>query len=168
MFLQTVVLIQVILLGEHLRRERFNAGGVIRIILELITQRHLTQIEDTGRTFLTLLYQVRYTQVLIINCTLIGFLVNSLYVINSGIAMAPQISGATRCVFSSVDMGAAGSLDNVYIEQYEGEDMRFNYINEGLSYVRRISLDASRSSSIYGAGSTIRPINISCKFFIRY
>lgn len=82
--------------------------------------------------------------------------------------MAPQISGATRCVFSTIDMGASGSLDNVHIEQYEGEDMHFNYIDEGSSYVRRISLDASRSSSIYGAGSTIRPINISCKFYIRY
>lgn len=167
MFLQTVVLVPVVLLGEHLRREHFNAGGVIRIILELITQRHLTQIKDTGRTFLTLLYQVHYTLVLIINYTPIGFLVSSLFII-SGIAMAPQISGATRCVFSSIDMGAAGSLDNVHIEQYGEEDMRFNYINEGVSYVRRISLDASRSSSIYGAGSTIRPINISCKFFIRY
>ena len=82
--------------------------------------------------------------------------------------MAPQISGATRCVFSHVDMSKSGSLDNFHIEQEGGEDMRFNYINEGVSYVRRISLDASRSSSIYGAGSTIRPINISCKFFIRY
>lgn len=82
--------------------------------------------------------------------------------------MAPQISGATRCAFSRIDMGANGSLDNVHIEQEQGKDMHFNYIDEGLSYVRRISLDASRSSSIYGAGSTIRPINISCKFFIRY
>ena len=82
--------------------------------------------------------------------------------------MAPQISGVTRCVFSIIDLGANGSLDNVHIEQYEGEDMRFNYINEGSSYVRRVTLDASRSSSIYGAGSTIRPINISCKFYIRY
>lgn len=82
--------------------------------------------------------------------------------------MAPQISGATRCVFSSIDMGAAGSLDNVHIEQEGGGDLRFNYINEGLSYVRRVTLNASRSSSIYGAGSTIRPINLSCKFFIHY
>lgn len=81
--------------------------------------------------------------------------------------MAPQISGATRCVFSMIELGTNGSLDNVHIEQYEGEDMRFNYINEGSSYVRRVTLDASRSSSIYGAGSTIRPINISCKFYIR-
>lgn len=82
--------------------------------------------------------------------------------------MAPQISGATRCVFSRVDMSGNGSLDNIHIEQESGEDLRFNYINEGLSYTRRVNLDASRSSSIYGAGSTIRPINLSCKFFIHY
>ena len=82
--------------------------------------------------------------------------------------MAPQISGATRCVFSMAAMGADGSLDNVHIEQEQGDDLRFNYINAGSSYTRRISLDASRSSHIYGAGSTIRPINISCKFYIRY
>ena len=82
--------------------------------------------------------------------------------------MAPLISGATRCVFSRIDMSGNGSLDNINIEQEQGKDMRFNYIDEGLSYVRRISLDASRSSSIYGAGSTIRPINLSCKFFIHY
>ena len=82
--------------------------------------------------------------------------------------MAPLISGATRCVFSRIDMGGNGSLDNIHIEQEEGEDMHFNYINEGLSYIRRVNLNASRSSSIYGAGNTIRPINLSCKFFIRY
>lgn len=82
--------------------------------------------------------------------------------------MAPLISGATRCVFSRVDTGGSGSLDNFYIEQEGGEDMRFNYINEGISYVRQVTLNASRSSSIYGAGSTVRPINLSCKFFIRY
>ena len=82
--------------------------------------------------------------------------------------MAPLISGTTRCVFSSVDMSGNGSLDNIHIEQERGEDLRFNYINEGLSYTRRVNLDASRSSSIYGAGSTIRPVNLSCKFFIRY
>lgn len=82
--------------------------------------------------------------------------------------MAPLISGATRCVFSSVDMGGNGSLDNIHIEQEGGEDMRFKYINEGLSYIRRVNLNASRSSSIYGAGNTIRPINLSCKFFIHY
>ena len=82
--------------------------------------------------------------------------------------MAPQISGATRCIFSRIELGANGSLDNISIEQEQGKDLRFNYIDEGASYVRRISLDASRSSSIYGAGSTIRPINISCKFYIRY
>ena len=81
--------------------------------------------------------------------------------------MAPQISGATRCIFSRIELGANGSLDNISIEQEQGKDLRFNYIDEGTSYVRRISLDASRSS-IYGAGSTIRPINISCKFYIRY
>lgn len=99
--------------------------------------------------------------------TQIPALVNSLFVISGG-AMAPLISGATRCVFSSIDMGGNGSLDNTHIEQHEGEDMRFNYINEGSSYVRRVTLDASRSSSIYGAGNTIRPINLACKFFIRY
>lgn len=67
-----------------------------------------------------------------------------------------------------MDMGGSGSLDNIHIEQKEGEDMRFKYINEGSSYTRRVNLDASRSSSIYGAGNTIRPINLSCKFFIRY
>lgn len=82
--------------------------------------------------------------------------------------MAPLISGVTRCVFSRVDMSGNGSLDNFHIEHEVGEDLRFNYINEGLSYVRRVTLNASRSSSIYGAGSTIRPINLSCKFFIHY
>ena len=82
--------------------------------------------------------------------------------------MAPLISGATRYVFSKVDMGGNGSLDNIHIEQGGGKDLRFKYINEGLSYVRRVNLDASRSSSIYGAGSTIRPVNLSCKFFIHY
>lgn len=82
--------------------------------------------------------------------------------------MAPLISGATRCVFSRVEWSTNGSLDNIHIEQESGEDLRFNYINEGLSYTRRVNLDASRSSSIYGAGSTIRPINLSCKFFIHY
>ena len=82
--------------------------------------------------------------------------------------MAPLISGATRCVFSRIDMGGSGSLDNLHIEQERGEEMHFNYINEGLSYIRRVNLDASRSSSIYGAGSTIRPINLACKFFTRY
>lgn len=82
--------------------------------------------------------------------------------------MAPLISGATRCVFSKIGMGGNGSLDNTHIEQEGGEDMRFKYINEGSSYTRRVNLDASRSSSIYGAGNTIRPINLSCKFFIRY
>ena len=82
--------------------------------------------------------------------------------------MAPLISGATRCVFSRVDMSGNGSLDNIHIEQEGGEDLRFNYIDEGISYVRRVTLNASRSSSIYGAGSTVRPINLSCKFFIRY
>ena len=172
MFLQTVALIPAARLGERPHRERFNAGGVIQIILELTIQRHLTRIYDTGHTFLTLPYQARYTRVLIINYILIGFLVDSLYVISSQLPCAPNLvaSPNTRTLTSRYVQGQGQLPDFSNSVFYRGFDSELlsNYPSGVTNFTFWIDFNASYCNAIYGRENTIKPLSRSCKFAIRY
>lgn len=170
MFPQTVALVPAAHLEERPHRERFNAGEVIQIILELTTQMHLTRIYDTGHTFLTLLYQARYTQVLIINYTLIGFLVNSLYVISSVTQETPGIYFYTTFYKYNGQHNVGDILENGCSKLRV--DFKNGYIGGtggdteyGSVY---FEVNSSWLSSVFTSNNCVRPLSSSCKFFIRY
>ena len=110
--------------------------------------------------------EIQITYVLILNR--VGFS----YVINSGKAMAPQISG-NFTPGQGDNEGAAGFAtghDSHSGAFYPGTAKSIYVLKEtdGKWTGAPLGFQASRSNSIYGAGSTIRPVNRSTRFMIKY
>lgn len=79
--------------------------------------------------------------------------------------MAPNIT-ATYGNFkwgAQHSITASGAIQDVTLYQPYYIDSR----NED-RVAHTLNFSASRSSSIYGAGNTIRPISRTCKFFIKF